>query len=392
MKFLHVNTLKDGTGSAIAAWRLHSAFIEEGYASEFFCMSASKIGPGVITSLSLERVLVARFYRLIQEQLFKPRKSIFSSAKCGRAIGKLVRQRGADILVVHWVNDGFIDFTSLEQVDVPVILVLHDSWAFTGGCHVPDSCEGFKHDCSDCPKANKKRVRKEHEFKSQVFRRSNIHIVAPSSQMQNYARNSSMLRGKRVCMIPHPLHAPTIETCPKRMARTPRIIFGAMGGVTNPQKGFAVFREAILKLADLGISCSVVVFGDKNIGEGRIDHQLVDWSVAGILSESELDLLYASSDVLVISSVSESYCQVLVEAMRYGVVPVSFDVGVARDLISQDCGVICQTRDADALVEGIRHVFNYLPEMSKKCSDVVADQINNSTIVNKYVGLVYGDT
>ena len=52
----------------------------------------------------------------------------------------------ADILHLHWINQGFFSFKtlySLAKLNKPIVWTFHDMWAFTGGCHYSYGCENF---------------------------------------------------------------------------------------------------------------------------------------------------------------------------------------------------------------------------------------------------------
>lgn len=62
---------------------------------------------------------------------------------------KLVKD--ADIIFLHWINS-FLSYKTIEKVlelGKPMIWVMHDTWLFTGGCHVNQLCERYKEACGN---------------------------------------------------------------------------------------------------------------------------------------------------------------------------------------------------------------------------------------------------
>ena len=68
---------------------------------------------------------------------FYPRREagFFSPAWLPDRIGRLIANWRPDVVHVQWINNGFISVETLGRIRTPQVWSLHDSWAFTGGCH-----------------------------------------------------------------------------------------------------------------------------------------------------------------------------------------------------------------------------------------------------------------
>ena len=66
--------------------------------------------------------------------LHSPRET-FTLGFFGHDITSIREYKEADIIHVHWFNQGFIKLHSLSKIDKPVIWTMRDMWAFSGGSH-----------------------------------------------------------------------------------------------------------------------------------------------------------------------------------------------------------------------------------------------------------------
>ena len=56
-----------------------------------------------------------------------------------------------DIIHLNWIVHGFMNIEFISSIKSPIVWTLHDSWAFTGGCHIPKNCDRYKNSCGSCP-------------------------------------------------------------------------------------------------------------------------------------------------------------------------------------------------------------------------------------------------
>ena len=87
------------------------------------------------TAFLLERLEIYLRNGRSRQHLFR-----VSTARWGCDIASHPWVREADILHLHWINQGFLSLTTLKKLAAlgkPVFSTLHDLWAATGICHLP---------------------------------------------------------------------------------------------------------------------------------------------------------------------------------------------------------------------------------------------------------------
>ena len=177
--------------------------------------------------------------------------------------------------------------------------------------------------------------------------------------------------------------------------KTP-LIFGIAGRL-HPQKDHdTFFRAAALvlkkhpetrfKAVGLGLSADNAVLAEM-------------LSVAGLPTSSielcgeytDMSLFYRNIDVLVLSSRTEGFPNVVAEAMSYGKPVVTTDVGDAAVIVG-DAGYIVAPRNPDALAMAIERMIGLKPktyaEMAKRARARIVEEFELRAIDRKYQNFV----
>jgi glycosyltransferase involved in cell wall biosynthesis len=102
------------------------------------------------------------------------------------------------------------------------------------------------------------------------------------------------------------------------------------------------------------------------VGEGpyraELEKLLPGAIFTGILSGRELGIAYASADLFVFPSTTDTYGNVVVEAMAAGLPVAVSDIGGPRELVkNSQMGRVLPARDASAWVEGLAQMLALLP-------------------------------
>lgn len=113
------------------------------------------------------------------------------------------------------------------------------------------------------------------------------------------------------------------------------------------EKGLAEFAEVVNRLTAAGLPVKAVVVGEGPAGD-ELRKRLPAASYTGRLSGQALGTAYASCDVFLFPSASETFGLVTVEALASGLVCVVADATGSRDIVRADIdGLVCPPYQAD---------------------------------------------
>lgn len=103
-------------------------------------------------------------------------------------------------------------------------------------------------------------------------------------------------------------------------------------GRMAPEKNLEQVLNAYVALRDKNISVKLVMVGDGPLKE-QFQNKYPDVTFAGMLTQAELAVYYASSDLFLFPSLTETFGNVTLEALASGVPVLAFDCAAAKDWV-----------------------------------------------------------
>ena len=374
MKVLIINASDINGGAARAAYRLHSSLLNSGIDSQMLVQSKASDDYTVIANeTKIQKGLAKLVPTLdaIPTKFYKNRtKTIFSPAWLpSLGLAEHINALNPDVVHLHWINGGMLRIEELAKIKASIVWSLHDMWAFTGGCHYDENCEGYKQQCGHCKvlaseKENDLSLRI-HSRKSKAFVKiKNLTIIGLSQWMAKCAKESQLFSNKQVMHLPNPIDTKVFSPFDKSEARKllnlPKhkklILFGAMGATSDPRKGFNELSQALTLLWRDDIE--LVVFGSSEPKEPqRFKHKT--HYLGHLHDDVSLRVLYSAADVMIVPSLQENLSNAIMESLACGTPVVGFDVGGNSDLIEHQInGYLAQPFDISDLAKGIDWVLN----------------------------------
>lgn len=216
------------------------------------------------------------------------------------------------IYVFHW-TPGLVstdEIWTLADNGGKVVIVLHDYFFLTGGCHYPGRCERFLSTCSSCPMARSafhKRVSRSKLSKQKIVSHPNVSIVSPSEALASVSRK--LVRDMKV--IRNPIHQDWFANHPATYNPESGDVFFVAERLLDSRKGLDSARSWINeKRRELGPLRMNLV--------GEIPRRFVlqGEKAHGRLSRDELIGLYRSLKprFLLVASEAEIYTNTITEA------------------------------------------------------------------------------
>jgi glycosyltransferase involved in cell wall biosynthesis len=373
LRILHVVSGDLAGGAARGAYWLHKGLIDIGIESSMLTNSGQTFGDQTIfcTSNSPKSKLANMIFRKldgISAAIYPNRnRVIFSTGFVGMNIRNREEFQGADIVHLHWINDGFVNIKHLRNVKKPIIWTMRDMWPMTGGCHYSLSCSKFKHGCGTCDQL---RSNTSYDLSRAVLSRKkkylpkNMTLVGISSWLSDQARESSIFRDFDIRTIPNNIDTNEFFVVDKSTARkvlgietTKKIVLVGAQNITDFYKGFDKFIEAT-KL--LNKEEYMLLFF------GRFDSSAakslgLDFINLGFLYDAvSLRLAYSAADVFVAPSLMDAFGKTLVESMACGTPVVCFDATGPKDIIVHKVtGYKSRPFDYEDLARGIGWVAEH---------------------------------
>ena len=375
MRILIVNTSERTGGAAIAAGRLTEALKSHGIKAKMLVrdkqtdrISTVALGGGwkQVRKFVWERVVIWINSHFRRERLFS-----VDIANTGNDITRLPEFKEADLIHLHWINQGMLSLKVIRKIlasGKPVVWTMHDMWACTGICHHARTCTAFHSECGACPMIYSQ---KRKDLSTRIFRQKQrlyasggIHFVTCSHWLEGMAKQSALLVNQPVSVIPNPISTtlfhPMKQTEARQKLALPTegklILFGSVK-LTDKRKGIDYMVEACrllakqhpalkeqLALVAVGMHAAelqpLVPFKVHNMGYVKEEHQLVE--------------IYNAADLYVIPSLDENLPNTIMEAMACGTPCVGFPTGGIPEMIDHlKNGYLTKEHSAEQLAEGI---------------------------------------
>jgi glycosyltransferase involved in cell wall biosynthesis len=291
----------------------------------------------------------------------------WSLAWLSKNIGTFISGVSPEVIHLHGVGHGFLSLKNIRSLRGPLIWTMHDSWAFTGGCHLPGDCDRYKINCGSCPQLN---ARHEHDLSRWVWNRKadsladlDVTFIAPSNWLARCARSSSILASKPIEVIPNGVDTSLFMPGDRDRARDILglsregvvLLYGASQFTRDSNKGFGLLKEALTLISGSTghVPLTVVLFGDDGYQDAEIEGIPVR-SFGTVESDENLVFLYQAADFFVLPSQQENLPYTVMEAMACGTPCVVFDVGGVRDLVIHgENGYVAKMTTAHDLAKGI---------------------------------------
>jgi len=343
-------------------------------------------------------LLPVRFYPNKPENNFSP--ALLPDHKASAVAGL-----DPDIIHLHWLGAGFLQVETISKLDrlgKPILWTLHDSWPFTGGCHVPYDCTKYVENCGACPVLGSSRERdlsrRTWERKKKAWQDLNLTLIAPSNWLADCARASSLFRNARVEVIPNGLDTEIFQPQDRENSRKlldlpndrKLILFGAMRATTDPNKGFQLLAQALQTLGQDLTTAQALVFGNDESAK-LPDLGIPVICLGRIENEQRLAAIYSAADVFVAPSRQEAFCQTAAEAMACGTPVVAFGASGLLDVVEhQRCGYLAQPYEPDDLAQGISWVLedrDRHAELSRRARQKAEEEFSQETMARRYLNI-----
>ncbi len=412
MRVLIVSTSERAGGAAVAAWRLMDALCNNGVQARMLVRDRQSDDPRVVSlghgwwprrHFLRERLTVLAGLHGQRDHLFD-----IDIANSGFDITRLDEFRQADVIHLHWINQGMLSLSGIQKVlrsGKPVVWTMHDLWPASSLCHLSLGCRHFTRGCHYCkylPGGGS-----ESDLSVRVWRRKErmlsegaIAFVACSRWLEGEARASALLRGHKVTAIPNAIDTRVFfrrnQDEARQRLQLPKdklLMLFVCQRLTNANKGMAYLVEACRKLAadhpDLLSRLGLVLLGS-NADEVGAELPFPAYPLGYVTDEAAIAEVYSACDLFVLPSLSENLPNTIMEAMACGVPCVGFKVGgIPEEIDHRRNGYVAAYRDSDDLARGLYWTLCEAdrPQLAAAAVSKVQHTYSQSSVALRYIEL-----
>ena len=400
MRVLIVNTSERTGGAAVAANRLMKALNNNGVKAKMLVRDKES---DALTVVGLpkspllhwhflwERLVIFVRSRFSRKHLFE-----IDLANTGSDITRLPEFQEADVIHLHWINQGMLSLSGIHKIlrsGKPVVWTMHDIWPATAICHLTLGCRSFTSTCKSCRllPGSSGLAQSVWRKKQRLLEDGNIFFVACSRWLESEAKASALLKGHKITSIPNPIDIHIYNRCNKKEARQrlglpadKKLILFVSQRVTNRNKGMAYLMEACDQLKDLP-QLGVVILGGH---AEEVTTQLPTFPLGYVNDEHRIVDVYNAVDVFVLPSLSENLPNTIMEAMACGVPCVGFRVGgIPEEIDHKQNGYVADYRSAEDLARGIRWILTEADyeSLCQHAAHKVAQNYSQQSVAIKYL-------
>lgn len=394
MKVIHL-TYSDMGGAGIAAKQLHLSLLDKGISSKL--LTLIKLGEDTKEHYKFEaeqKNIVYKIYNRILEKvgsvfpfLMKNNPAyylknkvkgfeFFSFPYSNLKIQNNQHVKDADIIHLHWVSDGMIDFKKFfANINKPVVWTLHDMNPFTGGCHQSDGCEKFKTNCNSCfqlegtPNNNLSNSILQYKYSALLNLESKqVKIITPSNWLSNLSKSSLCFNKFEHFAIPNIIKFP-ISNISKREARlffnieeNERVLLFVSNTANNNRKGIDVLIKALKNIKDKEKTRLLII--GQNSEELNIEIKKTE--LGFVTDKIILKNAYIAADVFLLPSIAENFPNTIVESLLCGTPVIASNVGGITEQINSKNGILVKVGDVNAWANAINMFFDNQNKFDQK--------------------------
>jgi len=406
IKTLHLTSELYG-GAGISALRLHSELLKASYKS-FIAYGSGNTAIANSKIFTPSGGVIGRYAdRILDQKVWALRKnnsSLFTRTKRFIKNGLPNAVREYDVIHLHWIAK-WLDWPSLFDAiprEVPIVLTLHDSSFFAGGCHQTDGCVKYESQCSHCPMlkndvfdlaAQGFRIRKK------CFEGRKIYPVPNSQWMAAHASKAALFK-------PFPLEQPIFpgidteafepldrSTC-RQILGIPEDKFVVCAGsadLSDGNKGMRLLLEA-LTLLPAGIREKLLLL---TYGAGALPNEIEGVPVRQmgfVANERLLSTVYSAADIYVTPSQMETFGMTAAEAGACGLPVICFATGGLPEILQDgETGWVVDLKASSrGLANAVEEAFESLEkcrEMGRKGRERVVENFEIRKSTQQYIAL-----
>jgi glycosyltransferase involved in cell wall biosynthesis len=421
MKILQVS-MSDSGGAGIAAVRLHQALLDKGVDCKLLTLKKTRddipehyvfhkkdasIFPWLTQAMGFVDRVLKRFK--LKSDYYRSRRKkyaygssegtdMFNFSFSEYHLERHSLAREADIIQLHWVCGGFLDFRGFfKRASKHVVWTLHDMNPFTGGCHYSYDCLGYQKDCHACPQLEGVRsnsiAEKMLAEKIKVLQGQDrsLSIVTPSRWLMACSEKSKLFSHYPHRHIYNIVNAESFYMGDQSASRerlslpVEKKIILCIGSLDYARKGNKIIAEA-LPLFD---SQDVILCCVGRVSEAHKENPSIVH--LGYISDSEkMRDAYNAADVFVLPTMADNLPNTIVESLLCGTPVISYAVGGVTEQVNDRNGLLVNDRSPESMASALDGFFVAQSNYARQSiASEAQEQYAVSKTVDKHMNLYH---
>ena len=327
----------------------------------YLAHGARRVNPSGLLTIPFSSV-TGEYLHALKSMLFDA-DGLGSTAETKQLVEK-IKVIKPDVIQIHNLHGYYINYPTLFEylntTKIPIVMTLHDCWAFTGHCvhSVIAGCEKWKTGCHNCVLKNKypkksllwDKSKRNYALKKKYFTSNpNLHIVAVSDWLGGLVRQS-FLKNNSI----HIFHNGVDLAAYKPLGKPNCGKFGvlAVSHVWYKDKGLFDIYKLRKILAEDEYIITVVGLSEKQVNS-------LPSGIKGItrtMNQQELVKLYSKANVLINPTYADTFPTINLEAMACGTPVITYKTGGSPESITNKTGVVVAQGDIMGMAAAIEKI------------------------------------
>lgn len=363
MRVLQINTFGNLSTGRIATDIYHT-LVENGYEGAI-AYSRNSIAQNVPSFRFGNSASI--YMDVLQTRLFG--HTGFYSKKSTYDLIKKIELYNPDIIHLHNLHGYYVNveilFSFLKRYGKPVVWTMHDCWPITGHCchFAAAKCDKWKTGCYSCqlthsyPFTYRDRSKKNYEEKKALFGSINdLYIVTVSKWLESVYRESFLSEQHIETIyngIDLTVFKPIQSSFRKNNGLENKKIILSVASTWTVNKGLNDIIELSKYLAE---EYQIVLVGLNNKQIRDLPCNIIGLERTNTISE--LVEIYSAADVVISTSVEETFGLTIVEAFACGTPAIVYNATALPELCTESTGIIVEPHDITGLRKAIVDTVN----------------------------------
>ncbi|BDC97845.1 glycosyltransferase [Persicobacter psychrovividus] len=404
LKIVFLTSFGDTGGASMAALRIAKAVEAQGMDVHFLVQHQNKPHPKMQVVKGWKIRLAMEKLHFLWYEKDAAHRFAFSSATVGADLANHPLIQSADIIHIHWTNQGFLSMKGMKKLFLlqkPIVWTLHDIWAFSGGCHYADRCDGYLKECGCCPLLRNPHSHdlshQQWKKKREIYPLNHPHLIGVSDWIVAQGKSAALAPLLHFDRIFNPIDTTLFQPSDQedRLKKKwglplhqPLLLFGA-ANLLDPRKGFKDVCKAIEQLIAQGIKPPHLVFFGKCTQLDTLTALPFEYSYLGLISAQEdMRELYQIGDGFITAALHENLSYMILEAMACETPVITYRTGGNPEaVLHKENGYVADYQSVEDLAKGILWLTQEadLVCIKKEARGHILENFNEQIVGKEYV-------